>query len=142
MMPKDSQRSNKLKSIHQFVVFAGIVPRTGEFVVLTLQGALATRSNHRFSEDNWWDTEFTSAIKGAPWDFEANAAEMMSTMESFQGDWTLARSDPVIEFPRRVNVRRMYILRVEIEKRPDERMSQMPEGDEVNRGLIRRCQTQ
>ena len=136
MMPKDSQRSNKLKSIHQFVVFAGIVPRTGEFVVLTLQGALATRSNHRFSEDNWWDTEFTSAIKGAPWDFEANAAEMMSTMESFQGDWTLARSDPVIAIPHRVNLRR------EIEKRPDERMSQMPEGDEVNRGLIRPCQTQ
>ena len=44
MMPKDNHRRNKLDSIHQFGVFVGIVPRTGEFVVLTPEGAVAVRT--------------------------------------------------------------------------------------------------
>ena len=48
MIPKDHHRRNKLDPIHQFGVFTGIVPRTGEFVVLTLEGAVAARTVHRF----------------------------------------------------------------------------------------------
>ena len=40
MMPKDNHRRNKLDSIHQFGVFV-----TGEFVVLTLEGAVAVRAH-------------------------------------------------------------------------------------------------
>ena len=51
MMPKDNHRRNKLDSIRQFGVFVGIVPRTGEFVVLTPESAVAVRTVHRLSED-------------------------------------------------------------------------------------------
>ena len=37
IMPKDNHKRNKLESTRQLGVFAGIVPRTGEFVVLTLE---------------------------------------------------------------------------------------------------------
>ena len=40
VMPKDNHRRNKLEPMHQFGVFVGIVPRTGEFVVLTPEGAV------------------------------------------------------------------------------------------------------
>ena len=75
MMPKDNFRRNKLDSIHQFGVFVGIVPRTGEFVVLTLEGTVAVRTVHSCSEDRKWDTELMSRLKGAPWDFKANARD-------------------------------------------------------------------
>ena len=45
MMPKENHRRNKLDSNHQFGVFVGIVPRTGEFVVLTPEGAVAVCSS-------------------------------------------------------------------------------------------------
>ena len=73
MMPKDNRRRNKLDAIHLFGVFVGIVPRTGEFVVLTPDGAVAVRTVQRLSEDRKWDTEFMSKVQGAPWDFKANA---------------------------------------------------------------------
>ena len=71
MMPKDNHRRNKLDSIHPFGVFVGIVPRTGELVALTPEGAVAVRTVHRRK----WDTEFMSGVKGAPWDFKANAGD-------------------------------------------------------------------
>ena len=39
MMPMDYHRRNKLDSIRQFGVLAGTVPSTGEFLVLTPEGA-------------------------------------------------------------------------------------------------------
>ena len=69
MVPKDNQRRNKLDSIRQFGAFVGIVPRTGEFVVLTPGGAVAVRAVHGLSEERKWDTEFVSRVKGAPVDF-------------------------------------------------------------------------
>ena len=78
MMPKDNRRRNKLDSIPQFGVFVGIVPRTGEFVVLTPEGAVAVRTVHKLSEDRKWDTEFMSRVQGAPWDFNANARDDIS----------------------------------------------------------------
>ena len=45
-MPNDDHRRNKLDSIRQFAAFVVIVPRTGEFVVLTLEGAVAVRTVH------------------------------------------------------------------------------------------------
>ena len=54
MMPKDNHRRNKLEPMHQFGVFVGIVPRTGEFVVLTPEGAVPVRTVHRLSEDIKW----------------------------------------------------------------------------------------
>ena len=55
MMPQDTHRRNELDSIHQFGVVASIIPRTGEFVVLTPEGAVAVRTIHRVSEDTKWD---------------------------------------------------------------------------------------
>ena len=47
MIPKDNHRRNKLDPIHQFGVFAGIVPRSRVFVVLTPERAVAARTVHR-----------------------------------------------------------------------------------------------
>ena len=63
MMPKDNHRRNKLEPMHQFGVFVEIVPRTGEFVVLTPEGALLVRTVHRLSEDRRWDAEFISQVR-------------------------------------------------------------------------------
>ena len=52
--PKGNHRRNKLIPIHQFGLFAGIAPRTGELMVLTLEGAVAARTVHRLSEDRRW----------------------------------------------------------------------------------------
>ena len=49
MMSRDHHSRNQLDSTHQFGVFAGIVTRTGELVVLTPEGAVATV--HRLPED-------------------------------------------------------------------------------------------
>ena len=62
MMPKDNNRKNELELLHQYGVFAGIVPRTGEFIVPTI---------HRLSEDKRWDAEFVSRMKEMPWDFKS-----------------------------------------------------------------------
>ena len=51
MMREDNHRRNKLDLIHQFGVFVGIVPRTGEFVVLTLEGAVAVRTGSLKTEN-------------------------------------------------------------------------------------------
>ena len=93
MMPKDHQRRSRLESTHQFAVFAGIPPRTGELVVLTLEGAVAARTGHRLSEDQTWDIEFMSRVKGAPWDIT-----------------------PSLPLLRAINVSRMCTLRVDVEK--------------------------
>ena len=77
-------RRNKLASIHQFGVFVGIVPRTGDFVVLTPEGAMAVRTIHRLSEDRKWDTVFVSKVKGTPRDLKANAGDDIN-----DGEWTL-----------------------------------------------------
>ena len=45
MMPKDNHRRNKLDSIHQLGVIVGRVRRTGEFVALTPEGAVAVRAH-------------------------------------------------------------------------------------------------
>ena len=63
VMPKDNHRRNKLKPMHQFGVFVGIGPRTGEFVVLTPEGAVLVRTVHRLSEDGRWDAEFISQVR-------------------------------------------------------------------------------
>ena len=60
---EDNDIKNKLESAHQFGVFAGIVPRTGELVVLIVEGVVAARTVHRLSEDQKWDTEFMSRVK-------------------------------------------------------------------------------
>ena len=45
MMPKDnSRRKNILESAHHFGIFVGVVPRTGEFLVLTPEGAIPVRN--------------------------------------------------------------------------------------------------
>ena len=75
MMPKDNHRRNELEPMHQFGVFVGIVPRTGEFVVLTPDGAVPVRAVHRLSEDRRWDAEFISQVRGTPWDFKSSAGE-------------------------------------------------------------------
>ena len=67
MMPIDNQRRHTLVSAHPFGVFAGLVLKTGYFVVMKV----AARTIHRLSEDKKCDAEFMSDVKGAPWDFNA-----------------------------------------------------------------------
>ena len=62
MVPKENHRRNKLEPMHQFGVFVGIVPRTGEFVVLTAEGAVLVCTVHRFSDNRRWDAEFISQV--------------------------------------------------------------------------------
>ena len=42
---------NKLESTHQFGVIAGIVPKGGQLVVLTPEGAVAVRTVRMLSQD-------------------------------------------------------------------------------------------
>ena len=49
--PKDSHRRNKLESAHPCGMLAGIVPRSGDLVDMTREGAVAARTIHRLSED-------------------------------------------------------------------------------------------
>ena len=112
-MPKDNHRRTKLDSIHLRSV--GIAPRTGDFVVLTLEGVVSVRTVHRLSEDRKRDTEFMSKVKGAPWDFKVNAGDDINDGRILER--VDARPpDPPIEIPPRINVRRMYIRRVDVEK--------------------------
>ena len=113
MMSKDNHRRTKLDSIHLRSV--GIVPRTGELVVLTLEGAVAVRTVHRLSEDRKRDTEFMSKVKGAPWEFKANVGDDIND-GGIRERVDARPSDLPIEIPPRINVRRMYIRRVDVEK--------------------------
>ena len=108
-MPKDNHRRNKLEPMHQFGVFVGIVPRTGEFVVLTPGGAALVRTAHRLSEDRRWDAEFISEVRGAPWDFKSSAGEGIEKGDPLP-------LDPAVDLPPRMRTRRMYIRRMEVEK--------------------------
>ena len=84
-------------------------------VVLNLEGVVAARTVHGLSEDRKWDTEFMSNVEGAQWDFKANAAD--DTNDGGIPERVDARPpDPPIEIPPRINVRRMYIRRVDVEK--------------------------
>ena len=69
MMLKDNNRRIQLEPLHQYGVFAGIVPRTGECIVPTPEGAIA-RTLRRLSEDKRWDAELVSRTKGTPWGFK------------------------------------------------------------------------
>ena len=73
------------------------------------------RAVHRLSEDRKWDTEFMSRVKGAPWDFKADAGHDIN--DGGIPERADARPpDPPIDIPLRMNVRRMYIRRMDVEK--------------------------
>ena len=130
-MPKDNHRRNKMDSIHQFGVFVGIVPRTGELVVLILEGAVVVRTVHRLSEDRKWDTEFVSKVKGALWDFKVNAGDDINDGGLLER--VDARPpDPPIEIPPRINVRRMYISPGWTLKSTARRVTRLSESHEEN----------
>ena len=63
MMLKDNNRRIQLEPLHQYGVFAGIVPRTGECIVPTPEGAIA-RTLRRLSEDKRWDAELVRPNEG------------------------------------------------------------------------------
>ena len=91
------------------------MPRTEEFVVLIPEGAVLVRAVHRLSEDRKWDTEFMSKVKGAPWDFKANAGD--DTNDGGFPEGVDARPpDPPLEIPPRISVSRKYVRRVDVEK--------------------------
>ena len=93
----EEQSQKKQAGINsQFGVFAGIVPRTGYFVVLALEGAVA-RTVHRLSEDQKWDTEFIGRVAGAMWDFKANARDDVND-GGILGDWALANQIHRLQF--------------------------------------------
>ena len=118
MVPKDnSRRKNKLESAHHSGVFVGVVPRTGEVIVLTPEGAIPVRTVHRLSEDKRWDVEFINKVKGAPWDFKATAGDGIAEgVIPERPDQPPDVQGPPEEQPARINVRRMYIRKVDVEK--------------------------
>ena len=114
MMPKDSNRRNKLEPLHNFGVFVGIVPRTREFVVSTLEEAVLVHTVHRLLEDRRWDADFVSQVRGTPWDFKSDAGEEIE--DGVIPERIDVRSpDPPEDLPPRMRTRRMYIRRVEVE---------------------------
>ena len=115
MMPKDNHRRNKLEPMHQFGVFVGIVPRTGEIVVLTRQGAVLVRTVHRLSEDRRWDAEFICQVRGTPWDFKSSAGEGIEEGVIPERTDSLHLDLPVHSLPR-MRTMRMYIRRMEVEE--------------------------
>ena len=68
----EAQSHNETSLIRfiNFGVFVCIVPRTEEFVVLILKGAVLVRAVHRLSEDRKRDTEFMSNVKGSAVGFQ------------------------------------------------------------------------
>jgi hypothetical protein len=77
MQPKGTEkRANKLEPKHHYGVFVGVEPKSGEFLVLTPDGAVRARTVHRLQPDKRWDLEFVSSVKGAPWDHEAHPGEV------------------------------------------------------------------
>ena len=51
------------------------MPRTREFVVLTLEGAGLVGTVHRLLEDRSWDADVVSQVRGTPCDFKSDARE-------------------------------------------------------------------
>ena len=107
-MPNDNHRGSKVESAHQFGVFEGVLPRTGEFLVLTLEGGVATPSFHRLSADQKWDTEFMSRVKGAARGLKAKAGEDVNDDSSLKRADAHPPDSP-IELAPRPKVRRRYI---------------------------------
>ena len=68
--PKDSHRRNKLESPHPCGVLAGIVPRSGDFVVMTREGAVAARAIRRLSEDQKKGHSFHEQSKRSTVEFQ------------------------------------------------------------------------
>ena len=131
-----SHKENKLESTHHFGVFAGIVPRAGEFAVLTPEGAVSACTVHTPSEDQKWDTEFMSRVKGAPWDINGNAGDDIN--DGGITERVDARPpDPPIELPPRINVGSMYIRRVNVEKCGPAKWC--PGCQKVTRGTVPSC---
>ena len=73
------------------------------------------RAVHRLSEDRKWDKEFMCKVKGAPLDFKANAGDDAND-GGFREGVDARPPDPPIEIPPRINVRRKYVRRVDVEK--------------------------
>ena len=113
VMPKDNHRRNKLEPMQHFGVFIGIVPRTGEFVVLTPEGAVLVRTVHRLSEDRRWDAEFISKMRGTPWDFKSSAGEGIEEGVIPERTDSLL-PDPPLDLAPRMRTWRMYIRTVEM----------------------------
>ena len=114
-MPKDNNHRNKLEPLRQYGVFAWIVPRTGQFIFLTPQGARPVRTFHRLSVGRRWDAGFVSRMMGIPWDVKSNAGEGIE--DGTISERTEERPpDPLVELPPSMRTRRMYIRRTEVER--------------------------
>ena len=115
----DAQRQPSQKqagaNASKFGIFVGIVPRTGEFVVLTPEGAVLVRTVHRLSEDRRWDAEFISQVWGTPWDFKSSAGEGVEAGDIPERTDSLLL-DPPVDLPPRMRTRRLFIRRMEVEK--------------------------
>ena len=97
---------------------------------------MAVRAVHRLSEDRKWDTEFMNRVKGAPWDFKADAGHDIN--DGGIPERADARPpDPPIDTPPRMNVRRMYIRRMDVEKYGPTKG--FPHCQKVTRGTVPSC---
>ena len=72
-----------------------------------------------------------SRVKGAPWDFKANSGD------DINDGGIPERVDPPIEIPPRINVRRMYIGRMDVEKYGPTKGC--PGCQKVTRGTVPSC---
>ena len=79
-MPQKTKkdRKNALEARFKFGIWAGIVPRTGEYTILTPEGQTKARSIKPLPNDKKWDRLFLESCKGAPRDQEGIADESES----------------------------------------------------------------
>ena len=105
----DAEGQSQRVSIHQFGVYSVSwhEQESSWFGLLKAQCRCAESTGSLKIKK--WDM---SRVKGAPWDFKAKAGHDINDA----GIPERVEPDPPIEIPPRINVRRMYIRRMDVEK--------------------------
>ena len=67
---KDNTRKNKLEAKFEYGIWVGIAPRSGEFLLITPEGATRARNIKRLPPESKWDAEFMQQCKGTPWNHD------------------------------------------------------------------------
>ena len=83
-------------------------------MVRTPEGAVAARTIHRLSEGQKCDTEFMGRVNGA-WDFKTEAGDDVNDGGILERA-DARPPDPQIEIPPSINVMRMFLRKVDVEK--------------------------
>ena len=105
---KSAGKQNKLAPKFKYGIFVGVNPRTSESLIANSSGVFRARTVKRLPEDDRWDGNAISEIKGLPWDFRtAEAPEAEIRIEPTTED-----IPPVPEIE--IKVRKFYVMKQDI----------------------------